>query len=64
LNTAQRCFLRRFPFRTAAKPPEGTDKVLAENLKPHLAGGKHKVIDETWKEDTFLKESEDGEIKE
>jgi hypothetical protein len=39
-------------------------KFIAENVKPHLAGGKHKVIDETYKEDVRIKESEDSKIKE
>ena len=37
-------------------------KLIIENLKPKLSGGKHKVIDETFKDTAKFKESEEGEI--
>jgi hypothetical protein len=39
-------------------------KVVIENVKPKLTGGKHEVIDETFKDTAAFKESEEGRIKE
>ena len=37
-------------------------KIVIENEKPHLVGGKHVVVDETHKSRESFKETEDGEI--
>jgi hypothetical protein len=39
-------------------------KIVIENVKPHMTGGVHKVVDETFKGKASFKESEEGEIKE
>jgi len=39
-------------------------KLVIENIKPKLTGGKHKVIDETFKNSAKFKDSVDGEITE
>jgi len=38
-------------------------KVVIENIKPKLTGGKHEVIDETFNDSASFKESEEGSIK-
>jgi len=37
-------------------------KIVIENIRPKLSGGKHQVIDETFKDSARFKESEEGEI--
>jgi len=37
-------------------------KIVIENERPHLVGGKHVVVDETHKERAAFKETESGEI--
>ena len=37
-------------------------KIVIENEKPHMVGGKHVVVDETHKEHAAWKETEEGEI--
>jgi len=39
-------------------------KIVVENIKPKLTGGKHKVIDETFKDTARFKETEEGAITE
>ena len=39
-------------------------KVVVENIKPKMAGGKHKVIDETFKDTAEFKETAEASIKE
>jgi hypothetical protein len=39
-------------------------KIVIENIKPHMTGGVHKVVDETFKGKAGFKETEQGEIKE
>jgi len=39
-------------------------KLIIENIKPKLSGGKHKVIDETFKDTARFKETEEGEFSE
>jgi hypothetical protein len=39
-------------------------KIVIENIKPKLTGGKHKVLDETFKDTARFKETEEGEITE
>jgi hypothetical protein len=39
-------------------------RIVIENVKPHLTGGKHRVIDEIFKEDARFKDTDEGEIKE
>ncbi|MDR2597611.1 MAG: hypothetical protein LBC76_09885 [Treponema sp.] len=39
-------------------------KIVIENIKPHITGGKHEVIDETFKDSAKFKESEEGSISE
>ena len=38
-------------------------KIVVENEKPHLVGGKHVVVDETHKSKAAFKETEEGEIE-
>ena len=38
--------------------------LVIENRKPKMTGGKHKVIDETFKDTAEFKETEEGEVKE
>jgi hypothetical protein len=39
-------------------------KLVIENIKPKLTGGKHKVLDETFRDTAKFKDSIDGEITE
>jgi hypothetical protein len=39
-------------------------KVVVENIKPKMAGGKHKVIDETFKDTAEFRETAEASIKE
>jgi hypothetical protein len=39
-------------------------KIVIENVKPHMTGGVHKVVDETFKGKAEFKESEQSGIKE
>ena len=39
-------------------------KLIIENIKPKLSGGKHKVIDETFKSSAKFKEMDEGQITE
>jgi hypothetical protein len=39
-------------------------RIVIENVKPHLTGGSHKVIDETFKDTARFKDTSEGEIKE
>jgi hypothetical protein len=39
-------------------------KIVIENVKPKLTGGKRKIIDETFKDTAQFKETEQGEITE
>jgi hypothetical protein len=39
-------------------------EVIIKNIKPKLSGGKHEVIDETFKANASFKETEEGNIKE
>jgi hypothetical protein len=39
-------------------------KLVIENVKPKLSGGKRKIVDETFKDVAEFKETEEGEIKE
>jgi len=39
-------------------------KLVIENIKPKMTGGKHKVIDETFRDTAKFKDSVDGEITE
>jgi hypothetical protein len=39
-------------------------KIVIENVKPHMTGGVHKVVDETFKGKVEFKESEQGGVKE
>jgi hypothetical protein len=39
-------------------------KIVVENVKPKLAGGKHKVVDEKFADSAQFKETAEGEIKE
>jgi hypothetical protein len=39
-------------------------KIVIENIKPHMTGGVHKVVDETFKGKTEFKESGEANIKE
>ena len=39
-------------------------KIIIENIKPHLTGGKHKVIDETFKDTAEFKDTIEGNITE
>jgi hypothetical protein len=38
-------------------------EVIVKNIKPKTTGGKHEVIDETFKDSASFKESEEGEIR-
>ena len=38
-------------------------EVIIKNVKPKTAGGKHEVIDETFKSNASFKETEEGSIK-
>jgi len=38
-------------------------KIVIENIKPKLIGGKHEIIDEKFTDDTRFKETEEGDIK-
>ena len=37
-------------------------KIVVENVKPHVVGGKHVVVDETHREKAAWKETEEGEM--
>jgi hypothetical protein len=39
-------------------------KVVVENIKPKMSGGKHKVIDETFKDTAEFRETKEGSITE
>jgi len=39
-------------------------KLIIENVKPKLTGGKHKVIDETFRDPDKFKDDIEGEIEE
>jgi hypothetical protein len=39
-------------------------KIVIENIKPKVTGGKHKVIDEKFNDSAQYKETEESEIKE
>ncbi|MDR2702426.1 MAG: hypothetical protein LBB72_08345 [Spirochaetaceae bacterium] len=39
-------------------------EVIIKNIRPKTTGGKHEVIDETFKDSASFKESEEGEIRE
>jgi hypothetical protein len=39
-------------------------KIVIENIRPKLTGGKRKIVDETFKDTTQFRESEGGSIKE
>jgi hypothetical protein len=39
-------------------------KIVVENIKPKLTGGKHKVIDETFKDTAEFKDTIEGDIQE
>jgi len=39
-------------------------RMIIENIKPKLVGGKHEIIDQTFTDDTRFKETEEGELKE
>ena len=39
-------------------------EVIIKNLKPKVSGGKHEVIDETFRDSAEFKETEQGSIKE
>jgi hypothetical protein len=39
-------------------------KIVIENIKPKVTGGKHKVIDERFTDSAQFKETEEGEIRE
>jgi hypothetical protein len=39
-------------------------KIVIENIKPHMTGGVHKVVDETFKGKAEFKESGEANIKE
>ena len=39
-------------------------KIVIENIKPKISGGKHKVIDEKFTDSAQYKETEEAEIKE
>jgi hypothetical protein len=39
-------------------------KIIAENIRPKLTGGKREVIDETFRDTASFKETEEGSIKE
>jgi len=39
-------------------------KVIIENIKPKLVGGKKEIVDETFTDDVKYKETDEGEFKE
>jgi hypothetical protein len=39
-------------------------KIIIENISPHMTGGVHKVVDETFKGKAAFRETDEGEIKE
>jgi hypothetical protein len=39
-------------------------KIVIEHETPHALGGKHVVVDETYKNKTNFRETESGEIRE
>jgi hypothetical protein len=39
-------------------------EVIIKKIKPKTTGGKHEVIDETFKSSATFKETDEGEIKE
>ena len=49
---------RREGFSLSSAPGE----VIIKNVKPKVSGGKHEVIDETFRDSASFKETEDAEI--
>jgi hypothetical protein len=76
LRTLQPFFKR--PKRSSAEPTEKElerdlhalihgkkdGKIVVENVKPKLTGGKHKVVDERFSDSGQFRETVEGEVKE